>query len=257
MSLQRKNWNVCRNDDQHREQSGPAHFVGGVDDDLAPLAFRHVLFVFCQTVHDVFNHNHCAVHNDAKVHRAQAQQVGGYAHDLEAQKGRQQGEWNDQDHSQAGPKVGQENIQNKRDQQGPFHQILEHGGEGFIHQPSSVVERHNLNAFGQRARIQLIDLALDALEKFAWILAFSHHDNACHDIVVIVLTHCAQSRHCADFDLGNVANQNGRRVARCDHNLANVFCRSQQTNAANGKLLRALRNITATRIGIASTQGIQ
>ena len=113
MTLQRKNWNVGGNDDQHRKQSGAADFVGGVDDDLAPLAFGHVFSVFCQTVHDVFHHNHRTVHNDAEVHGAQAEQVGWHAHDFEAQEGGQQSQWNDQDHRQAGAQVGQEDVQHQ------------------------------------------------------------------------------------------------------------------------------------------------
>ena len=41
MALQRKNRNVCSNDDQHREQRWPADFVGRVNDDAAPLGFAH------------------------------------------------------------------------------------------------------------------------------------------------------------------------------------------------------------------------
>ena len=73
MALQGKNRNVRGNDDEHREQGGASHLVGGINDDLPALALSHVLFVFSQTVHDVFHHDHRTVHNDAKVHGAQAQ----------------------------------------------------------------------------------------------------------------------------------------------------------------------------------------
>jgi hypothetical protein len=69
MPLQRKNWNVRGNDDEHRKQSRAAHLGGGVDDDLPPLGIGHVLALFAQPVHDVLNHDVGARRDQGRHHR--------------------------------------------------------------------------------------------------------------------------------------------------------------------------------------------
>ena len=73
MPLQRKNRDVRGNDDEHGEQRGPADFIGRVDDHVLALVVGHGLFAFGQPVQNVFNHDDCAVHNDAEIHRPQAE----------------------------------------------------------------------------------------------------------------------------------------------------------------------------------------
>ena len=105
--------------------------------------------------------------------------------------------------------------------------------------------------------VERFNLGLHPFEHFAGVFAFAHDHNAGHHIIVQALAHHAQARHGANGDLGNVANQNGRAVARSHHDVADVIGRSQQANTANGVLLHALSHVAATRVGVTAPQRVQ
>ena len=114
MPLQSKYGDVRCNDDQHRKQGRAPYFVGRLHDQRFTLFFVHAFAALRQPVHDVLNHNHRAIDNDAEVHRAQTEQVGWHAHDFQPHEGGQQRQGNDHHHRQAGSHVGQEQVQHQR-----------------------------------------------------------------------------------------------------------------------------------------------
>ena len=78
MTLQREYRNMRGDDNQHRKQRRPAHLNGGVPDHVhAPAVFTIIhllvvkLLVLGQSPENVFNHDHRAVDDDAKIHRPQ------------------------------------------------------------------------------------------------------------------------------------------------------------------------------------------
>ena len=173
-------------------------------------------------MHDVFNHDHRAVDDDAEIHRAQAQQISRHAHDFQAEKGRQQGQWNYHHHRQTGANVGQKQIQHQRHQQRAFDQIFKHRGQCFAHQPSAVVVGQDLHAFRQTAGVEFGDLVFDTLQHDARVFTFAHDHDAGDDVVVLVLADDAEPRHSANLDVGDVANQDRRGAARRHNDAADV-----------------------------------
>ena len=83
MTLQGEDWNVCRNDDEHREQRRTTDFVGSVGNHGATLVGGQASFLLRQALQYIFYDDHSAVNDDAEIHRTQRQQISRYAHDFE------------------------------------------------------------------------------------------------------------------------------------------------------------------------------
>ena len=90
MPLQRENRNVRGNDDQHRKQRRPSDFNSRIKNPAEASFFILMAVRFCQFAEHVLDHDHRTVDNDAKVHRAEGQQVGWNADQRQADKGRKQ-----------------------------------------------------------------------------------------------------------------------------------------------------------------------
>ena len=237
MALQRKNGYVGRDDDEHRKQRGAADFVGGAGNHMATLFVAHALTTLRQAMHDVFSHDDRTIHDDAKVHRTQAEQIGRYPHDFQAHEGRQQRQRDDHHHRQAGAHIGQKQIQHQGHQQGAFDQIFEHREQRFFHQPCAVIKRHHLNPGRQSFVVEVGDFFLHLFQHHAGVFALAHDDNAGDHIVIAVLPHGAQARHRAHHHSGHVTDQNRCAAPVAHHNAANVIGLAQQANATDGKLL--------------------
>ena len=257
VTLQREDRNVRGNDDEHREQRRPPDLVGGVDDDLAALRVAHALAPLGQPVHDVLDDDHGAVDDDAEVHRSETQQVRRHAHDLQAEERRQERQRDDDDDRQAGAQVRQEQVEHQRDQQRPFHEVAKDRGEGLVHQPRAVVERHDGDPGREGAAVEFGDLRLHSLQDDARVLALAHHHDAGDDVVVLVLAHGPEPRHGADGDRRQIADQHRGPVARRHHDAPDVVGRAQQADAADRVLLRALGDVAAAGIGVAASERVE
>ncbi len=72
----------------------------------------------------VFDHDDRAVHDDAKIHSAQAQQVGRNMEHIQQQKGEQKRQRNDCGGNQCRADFKQEQQQNDSDQNDPIQNVM-------------------------------------------------------------------------------------------------------------------------------------
>ena len=104
-------------------------------------------------------------------------------------------------------------IENDEDENRAFCQRLGHGVDGLFYQIGAVVERHQLDAFGQR----LLDggqLFFDRVDHIAAARAFEHQHDAGDGFALAVGRHRALAQLRADLHVGHVADVNRRVILR-------------------------------------------
>src|SRR5690606_5569193 len=232
-ALQREDGDMRRDDDDHREQRGPADFGGGVDDLVYAVASFELALVGGQAVVHVLDHDHRAVDDDAEVHGAEAEQIGRNAGDGEADESAEQRQRNDQRDDGGGAEVAEEEEEHQTHQHGALDQIREYRLHGLGNQPGAVVERLDADAGRQRGGADFVELGLDRIEHHGSVLALPHQHHAVDDVVALVLAGNALARDAADFHAGHVADRDRRAVARSDDHILDVFRAFQQADAAD------------------------
>ena len=123
-----------------------------------------------------------------------------------------------------------------------------------VNQPCPVVVRNDLNAFRQNGLVELFDFCLHRLEHFRRIFTFAHEHDAVDDVVLAILAHQPFARHVVDFHFGHVAHQHGHAVVRVEDDVPDVVGRMEQAEAANKILLRALFDLAAAHVGVATAK---
>src|SRR5678815_247454 len=117
-----------------------------------------------------------------------------------------------------------------------------------IDQPRAIVERNDLNAFRQHAGIESVNFRLDGIKYARRILAFSHQDHACNDVVIAVLCGKALARYSADFHGADILNKHGRSVTLGNYDVADIVSGLKQADPANQILLFAFLNVTSAGV---------
>ena len=74
VALQREDRDVRRDDDEHGKERRPAHLDGGLQDDILSRPVVELMVrvpLLGQASEHVLHHDHCAIDDDAEVHRAE------------------------------------------------------------------------------------------------------------------------------------------------------------------------------------------
>ena len=146
-----------------------------------------------QPAHGVFDHHHRAIHDEAEVHRAQAQQAGrdaGLQHQIARKQHRER---NGRRHHQARPQIAQEREENRDHQQRARQQVVLNGVDDVVHQFRAVIEHLHDHVFGQRL-LDFGEFVLQAVRDDGAVLAHEHEAQAQHDFAF------ARARHRAAPD---------------------------------------------------------
>ena len=209
---------------------------------------------FAEPAEDIFDHDDRAVHDDAKIHRAEGNQVGRNAAPRQADERRQQRQGNDDGDNRRRPEVAEKQQQHKRHQNRAGGEIFKDRVQGRADQPGAVIVRNDFDAFGQNGGVQHFNLGLERLEHHGRIVAFVHVHDAENNVVVLVLSGDALDRQIAEGDIRDVFDQNRRAIVGGDDDVLDFIGGVKHADAANEVLLRTLRDFAAADIGVAAAQ---
>ena len=212
------------------------------------------VFQLAQAAEDIFHHDDRAVHDDAKVHRAQGEQVGRDAAPGEADEGGQQRQRDDEGDDGRGAEVAEKEQQHEGDEHGALREVLEDGMEGGINEPGAVVIGDYFDAFGEDGVVEQLNAGLERREHPGWVLAFAHQHDAGNDIVRVVLPHNAFDGQVAQGDIGDVLDQYGRAVVCGDDDALDLIGGAKQADPPDEILLRALGDLAAADVGVAAAE---
>ena len=207
---------------------------------------------------DVLHHHDGAVHENAEVNRANRQEIGGNALEVEADESEQQREWNRRGDDEPGANVEEEEHENDDDQHDAAQQIVLHHPRGERDQIHAIVKRVDLHILRQDVVIEFFRLRLGELQHGLRLLAGAHQDHALDGIVAIVESELAQTGRIADHHRADVFDEHGNAVRRGrDDDVADVLGRGQPRQPAHVIELPAFGVESAARVVIVRSQRVR
>mmetsp|Transcript_5519 Transcript_5519/g.13306 ORF Transcript_5519/g.13306 Transcript_5519/m.13306 type:complete len:1095 (-) Transcript_5519:4456-7740(-) len=266
-----------RNGDEGREQDGVVHLQRAHEDHaqaLGPAQRRVGVPAMRSARHrtqglhplpwwrlevavDVLDQDDRRVDDDAEVHRAQRQQIGGFPtqhqhDDAEAQCERDV----DADDDRAA-QVAQEDPLDEENQHASEHQVVDHGVCGDIDQRRAVVIGLQAHALRQAAvAVHRVDRRLDAGNDVLGLQRAVHHHHAGDDIVAGITAGLAKPGHMTNADLGHVAHQHRLTVLLAEHGVAEILDVAHQAEAAHIDGLIAHADRAPTHVVVRIAQGL-
>ena len=186
--LQGEDGQVGGDDHSAREEDRALHLVRG----LADLLGRRGAFPasVAEMADDVLDHHHGAVHHHSEVERAQREQVGGDAAQVQADGRKEQGEGHGEGDNDGAADVAEEEKQNDDDEEDALAEVVEDGVRGVVEQVAAVEEGNDLDAGGKhagvrRVAVQLGDFFVDAFQRGVGVVALMQQDDAFDNVGVV------------------------------------------------------------------------
>ncbi len=259
----------ARDDDRRREQDRLCHFGGGLRDHLefaAPAhrrahAVQHRLAgtvrggALGQVAKDVLHHDDRRVHDEAEVDRAHRQQVGRFAAPDHQRDGECERERDGRRDDHRAAQVAEKCPLQEEDQHHAQQHVVQHGVRRQVDELAAVVDLLQPVARRQdAARIDVLDLLLDALDRGLALGAATHENDALHDVAVAVASRDAQPRLMACRHVGHVAQANGCACIAPDQGVQQRGRRFDQPDPAHDDGLRANVDRLAAHVGVARIQ---
>ncbi len=219
--------------------------------DAAPSASSDGCVVR-QMAEDVLHHDHGGIDDDAEVDRADRQQVGGFAAHHRDHDGKEQRHRDGRRHDHRAAQIAEKYPLDQEDQRDAEQHVVQHGLHGDGDQIAAIVERLDLHAGRQRAvGVDAFDGGAHALHHLHRAFELLHQHDAGDDVRGVVAARDAQPGHEADLDLGDVRQQYRNAALLGEHDVADVFERADDADAAHVDRLLADRDRPPADIGVA------
>ena len=191
-----------------------------------------------QTPEDILDHDHRGIDDQAKIDRADRQQVGRLAGNDQQNDREEQGKRNCRRDNQGTAQIAEKQPLHQKDQHNPEHHVVQYGVGGDVDQVAAVVNALDTDTRRQYVgAVDLLDFGLDALDRRHALLAAAHQHDALYDVVVIVLPGDAEARQVSDRHGRDVADPYRHAVRGRDHGVADLVHRMDQRDAAHDRRL--------------------
>ena len=133
---------------------------------------------------------------------------------------------------------------------------MHHGVGSEIHQLIPIVKSLHFYVRRKNFRIQFIDFILDTSQYFARILAFAHHHNTFHHIVIVVQARLTNAGHCSFTHISQILDQNRITICIFDNHILNILFGFYQPNPTHYKCLSVFFDNIATNVQISFVYSI-
>ena len=185
-ALKREDRHVGRDDDGDGVEDGPLDFVGGVANGFRERSRVAGMAVAPGHVpHDVFHHDHRAVHDHAEIQRAKREQVDRDFGQIEKDGSEEQRERNGERNDERRARIEEEDEQDAGHQDHALGEVVHHGVQGVAKEIAAVDHGNEFHAGREDAIVELVYLGMKADERGSGVGALAHHDLRKNDIVVI------------------------------------------------------------------------
>ena len=165
-----------------------------------------------QPHHQSLHQHHRTIDDDAKINRAQRNQIGGNAFGIHQNKRGKQRQWNDGGHRKGGIQIAQEQQQHRHHQHRAHRQIMRDRLHRVLHQLRTVIVGFDRYA-GRQLLLHPFQLALQIGNHHGGVLPLDHLHDALNDVVRIVECHQTRQRPVPDGNLRHIADDYGPPAA--------------------------------------------
>ena len=243
---------IDEGDDRHTEQGRPY--------DLACSGCRkreslvtveqtpEAVLSLAQSPQTVLDDNDGAIHNEPEIERTETHQVARNLRLDHAGDRQQHGEGNDGGGDQCRPDIPEQQKEDHDDEQCPFQKVLFNRPDRPFDEVRAVVDRHGLDAGGQRFRRLRKTFGRGAGHDAA--VLSRQHEYRSEDHLAAVLGCRPRSQFLACCDIGNIRYADRRSRTIDDDDLLQIFYRRRLTGNADQILFAVAFHITRTDIGV-------
>src|SRR5580692_7799581 len=133
----------------------------------------------------IFDHHHCAGDHHDKVESPKREQVGWNVGEVETNGGEQQRERNGERDDDGAAHISEEQKENDGDEYHAFGQVMFDGFDRVFDQHGAVEEGNDLYAPWQDARIQFIDLLMNALQDGIGVVPLLQENDAFNRVWIV------------------------------------------------------------------------
>ncbi|MGY4504453.1 hypothetical protein ACVWYH_008410 [Bradyrhizobium sp. GM24.11] len=220
LRFQREDWQERNGDDQQAEEQRRSHLGGGLDEDrdagLAGIGALQVLVC-------VFDHDDCGVDHgaDGDGDAAQAHDVGADSEQLHRSERHKDPDRQHQDRDQRAADMQQEDDADERDDEAFLEQRMLERVDGRVDEMRPVVDRHDLDGFGQAGR-DLLEPLLDVFDDVERVHAEALQHDAAGDLSLAVQFRDTSPLVRTEFDPGDVPQQDRRPTVVLEHDVAEI-----------------------------------
>src|ERR1700686_2166655 len=209
--------------------------------------------------HDVFHHDHGAVHNHAEVECAERKKIRRNVTEIEKNGGEKKCEGNRDGDDQRAANVPQENKKDQRNQDHAVSEISQNRVHRGVHEVTAVEMGNNFYALGQEPIIQFVDLDVERVEGGVGFGSFAKQDDAFDHVLVVddsaifaadCFSELPQTNLGRLHDDGDVPDADGRSIHALDDGGGDVVGRLHQADGAHVELLLAAFDESAARVSV-------
>ena len=202
---------------------------------------------------DPLDHDDGAVHEDAEVERADAEQAHRHARQVHTQEREQQRERDRERRQEGRAQAHEEHQKHGHDDDEAFGQDPDDGVQRILHEFRLVMDRHDLDPARQAGGIDLFDRLMDVVQDLAWILTPTHEDDrlyAARAQRIAVDGEDAGLRQVAHRKLADVAHEDRHVLLRIQHDVADVLAVLDESRPADGERLLPHPQQGAARVSV-------
>ncbi len=229
-----------------------------------PVCYRPLrVLLAAQMADDVLHHHHRAIHHQAKIQRAERQQIRGNAPQVKKDRCKQQRERNRKGDDQCAAGIAQEQEEHHRHQQEALGEIAQHRPRGVVDQVAPVQKGHDLDPRRQNVIVNLPDFLVNRSQCRFGVRSLAQEQAALHHVVMIGdlaalarnrLAHPSQTNLRALLHRRDIADPHRRSILRLDHCPADVIYIPHLTDHPHVDLLQADLDEAAAGVGVVPGQ---
>src|SRR4029450_7270933 len=183
--------------------------------------------------------------------RADRKQIGGLSAQDRNDDGEEQRHRNSCRYDQCGAQIAQEHPLNEKDQHHAEQHVVKHRAYGDRNKVAAVIEGIDMHTGRRRAvGVHSCHRLSYALHHIHRALELLHQDDAGHDVGRAVASGDAEPRRETDLHFGHIGDQHRKAALLAQHDIADVFQRSHNADAADIDRLFAHRDRPAADIGV-------
>src|SRR4029077_19567287 len=187
-----------------------------------------------------FDHDDGGVDDQAEIDRTDRQQVSRFPAQHENDDREKQRERYRRADDQRGTQIPEEQLLQNDNRNDGTRQVLQHRFRRRLDQVLPIVNPLDLDPGRENGGfVDGCHEFFDPRDGWRALLAAPHQHDALDNIVIVVFAGDAKSRLLADGDGGDVLDQHRGAVVRGDHGVGQVVDRTDQTDAAHDRRLRA------------------
>src|SRR5579872_2734737 len=209
--------------------------------------------------HDVFHHDHRAIHDHSKIQGTKGDKICGNMTEVEKYGREEQSKGNGKSNDESSTNIPKKEKENDRDQDHALAEVMQHGVQRVVKQIATIEHRNDLHPLRQNVIVQFLYLLVNSFQCGTLFGPFAHEHAALDNVrlidndavrSVIRSGHVSETNSRTPVHYGNVLHSDRRSIRRRQDRVLDILYIAEKSERADVQLLCALFYKTAARVHI-------